>query len=208
MQVEVWSDVVCPFCYIGVRRLSNAVAAFEHGDEVELVVRSFELDPNAPTEPTETVADMLARKYGMSPAERHQAMAGVQAMAAGEGLTLDQDDAPHANTHDAHRLLHLALAEGGPGVQSKLNARLMSEYFVSAQNLADHGLLRQAAVAAGLDPERVNQVLAGEEYEAEVAADIQQARTYGATGVPFVVIDGKYGISGAQPTEVFSQALN
>ena len=207
MRVEIWSDVVCPFCYIGKRRLENALAGFEHADEVELVYRSFELDPDAPATPTEKVPEALARKYRMSHAQALRTMAGVDAMAAEEGLTFRQADAPHANTRDAHRLLQLARAEGAPDAQVRLNETLLKNYFVEALNPADHALLRAAAVDAGLDPARVDAVLGSDEFDDAVTADVEQARAYGATGVPFFVIDDSYGISGAQPTETFSRGL-
>lgn len=207
MRVEIWSDVVCPFCYIGKRRLENALAGFEHADDVELVYRSFELDPDAPLVPTEKVPQALARKYGMTTDQALQNMARVDAMAAAEGLVFHQADAPHANTRDAHRLLHLALTEGGASAQAALNERLLQKYFVNAQNPADHTLLRESAVKAGLDPQRVDEVLATDEFDDAVSADVEQARAYGATGVPFFVIDERYGIAGAQPTEAFSRTL-
>lgn len=207
MRVEIWSDVVCPFCYIGKRRFENALAGFQHADEVEVVFRSFELDPDAPQHPTEKVPTALARKYGITPEQALQNMAGVDRMAAGEGLVFKQADAPHANTRDAHRLLHLARAEGGVGSQARLNERLLQNYFVDANNPADHALLRESAVSVGLDGARVDEVLAGDEYADAVVADVEQARAYGATGVPFFVIDERYGIAGAQPTEAFTRTL-
>ena len=207
MRVEIWSDVVCPFCYIGKRRFENALSSFEHADEVQVVFRSFELDPEAPQQPTEKVPTALARKSGITPGQALQNMAGVDRMAAGEGLVFKQADAPHANTRDAHRLLHLARAEGGPGAQARLNERLLQNYFVDAQNPADQALLRESAVSVGLDADRVDQVLAGDEFADAVAADVEQARAYGATGVPFFVIDERYGIAGAQPTEAFTRTL-
>jgi predicted DsbA family dithiol-disulfide isomerase len=207
VRVEIWSDVVCPFCYIGKRRFETALANFEHRDDVDVVLRSFELDPDAPTEPTEKVPTALARKYGISTEQALANMAGVDQMAAGEGLVFNQADAPHANTRDAHRLLHLALAEGGQSAQAALNERLLQNYFVDAQNPADHALLRESAIAAGLDPARVDQVLSTDEFDDDVEADVARARAYGATGVPFFVVDQRYGIAGAQPTEAFSRTL-
>lgn len=207
MRVEIWSDVVCPFCYIGKRRFEKALADFEHADAVEVVFRSFELEPDAPTQPTEKVPTALARKYGISVEQALQNMAGVDQMAAGEGLTFHQADAPHANTRDAHRLLHLAAADGGPGAQAALNERLLRNYFVDALDPADHALLRESAIEVGLDPMRVDAVLAGHEFDDAVRADAEQARAYGASGVPFFVVDQRYGIAGAQPVEAFSRTL-
>ena len=207
MRVEIWSDVVCPFCYIGKRRFDTALANFEHRDDVEVVLRSFELDPTAPSVPTEKVPTALARKYGISTEQALANMAGVDAMAADEGLIFNQADAPHANTRDAHRLLHLALAEGGTAAQAALNERLLHNYFVDAKNPADRDLLRTSAIEAGLNLARVEAVLTSDEFDDAVQADVAQARAYGATGVPFFVVDQRYGIAGAQPTEAFSRTL-
>ena len=207
MLIEIWSDVVCPWCYIGKRRIENALAAFEHADEVEVHWRSYQLDPGAPTEPTESAAAMIARKYGQSAAGAQQMQDRVEAVAAEEGLVYRLSQTLHLNTVDAHRLIHLAHAEGGNDLQGRVKEALLAAYFTEARNVADHAVLREVAVAAGLEPTRVDQVLASREFEADVHADAEQAQAYGATGVPFFVIDQKYGVSGAQPTEVFSQVL-
>ena len=207
MLIEIWSDVVCPWCYIGKRRIENALAAFEHADEVEVHWRSYQLDPGAPTEPTESAAAMIARKYGQSAAGAQQMQDRVEAVAAEEGLVYRLSQTLHLNTVDAHRLIHLAHAEGGNDLQGRVKEALLAAYFTEARNVADHAVLREVAVAAGLEPTRVDRVLASREFEADVHADAEQAQAYGATGVPFFVIDQKYGVSGAQPTEVFSQVL-
>ncbi|MBO0846627.1 MAG: DsbA family oxidoreductase [Nocardioides sp.] len=205
MKVEIWSDVVCPWCYIGKRRFEHAVAEFPH--EVEVTYRSFELDPSAPVGGGETTAASLARKYGG--AERVAAMQEhVRRQAAEEGLTFRLDETLHANTVDAHRLLHLALDEGGPELQARTKEALMAEYFEAARDVSDPDVLRAVAVSSGLEPARVDAVLAGEDYREAVRADIAQAAAYGATGVPFFVLEGAYAVSGAQPTEVFRQVLD
>ena len=207
MQIEIWSDVVCPWCFIGKRRLESALAAFPHRDEVEVVFRSFELDPSAPTPASEPVVNMLARKYGVSVEQAAQMQDQVTQVAAEVGLEYHLDKTLHANTVDAHRLLHLALDEAGPRVQADLKEALMTAYFTRAEDVTDHEVLRKAATDAGLDPSRVDAVLASQEYADAVRADIEQARAFGATGVPFFVVDRKYGISGAQPVQVFTQVL-
>jgi len=204
MQIEIWSDVVCPWCYIGKRRLEKALADFAHADDVEICYRSFQLDPSAPTVPTETVAESLGRKYGGGPEAGKQMIDRVEAVAAEEGLLFRHHQALRVNTVDAHRLLHLALAEGK---QAELKEALLSAYFIETENVADHDTLVRIATGAGLDEARVRQVLASREYADEVEADIRQAAAFGATGVPFFVVDRKYGISGAQPAEVFAQTL-
>jgi len=204
MRVEIWSDVVCPWCYIGKRRLEQALEEFDHRDDVEVVYRSFELDPSAPQVATETTVEALARKWGTDVAGARQAMARGDEVAAEEGLHFRHHDAPRARTVDAHRLLHLAL---DAGVQAELKEALLAAYFTRGESVGDPDVLRKAAVEAGLDPARVDEVLGSSEYADAVQADIDQARAFGATGVPFYVVDRKYGISGAQPREVFSQVL-
>jgi predicted DsbA family dithiol-disulfide isomerase len=204
VKVEIWSDVVCPWCYIGKRRFERALAGFPHA--VSVTYRSFELDPSAPVMGGETVTASLAQKYGG--AERVAVMQDhVRRQAADEGLVFRLDETPHANTVDAHRLLHLALAEHGTEVQARLEEALMSAYFEEVCDVSDPAVLREIAVAAGLDRERVDEVLAGQEYADAVRADVAQATAYGATGVPFFVFEGRYGVSGAQPAEVFEQVL-
>lgn len=208
MRIDIWSDVVCPWCYIGKRRLERALAGFPHADEVEVVWHSYELDPSAPTRPTELVSDALGRKYGGGPDAGRQMVRQVEGVAAEEGLAFRHADALHANTRAAHRLLHLALAEGGPALQGALKEALLAAYFVDARNVADADVLTAVATGVGLDEARVRAVLAGREYDDEVDADIDRARAYGAGGVPFYVVDGKYGVSGAQPSDVFARVLD
>jgi predicted DsbA family dithiol-disulfide isomerase len=208
MRIEIWSDVVCPWCYVGKRRLETALSQFDQRDEVEVVYRSFELDPSAPQHGHELTTGVLARKYGRSEAEMRQMQQQLIDTAAAEGLELRLFDNVHTNTVDAHRLLHLALETGGPALQRELKEALLAAYFVHARDVGDHDVLRTAATDVGLDAARVDEVLAGTEYADAVAADIAQARAYGATGVPFFVVDQKFGVSGAQPAEVFSQVLD
>lgn len=205
MRIDIWSDVVCPWCYIGKRRLESALAEFPHRGEVEIVWHSYQLDPGAPTEPTETARDMLARKYGMSPADAAEAQGRVIALADEEGMAWKHERSLHLNTVDAHRLLHLAAEEGKQG---ETKEALLHAYFGEAENVADHAVLTRIAGEVGLDPARVAQVLDSFEFEADVEADIAQAAAYGATGVPFFVIDQRYGVAGAQPTEVFARVLD
>jgi predicted DsbA family dithiol-disulfide isomerase len=208
MRIEIWSDVVCPWCYIGKRRLEQALESFEHADEVELVWRSFELDPSAPEVPVETVAESLGRKYGGGPEAGRQMVDRVEAVAAEEGLLFRHHQSLRVNTVDAHRVLHLALESGGPELQGRLKEALLSAYFVETENVADHDTLLRIAGEVGLDEVRVKEVLATGEYADAVDADVREAVALGASGVPFYVIDRKYGIAGAQPVEVFSQVLD
>ena len=208
MRIEIWSDVVCPWCYIGKRRRETALADFEHADAVEIVWRSFQLDPGAPREPVETVAESLGRKYGGGAEGGKQMIDRVEAVAAEEGMVWRHHDSLRVGTMDAHRLLHLALHDGGPRLQGELKEALLAAYFVQARNVADPGELRAIAVDAGLDAGAVDRVLGSQEYADEVWADISQAQAYGATGVPFFVIDQKFGVSGAQPADTLRQVLD
>ncbi|MDO5739928.1 MAG: DsbA family oxidoreductase [Ornithinimicrobium sp.] len=206
MRIDVWSDIACPWCYIGKRRLEAALGDFEHAEDVEVVWHSFELDPNAPTPPTETGVSALSRKYGTADTVAAM-MANVTSVAAGEGLELRLQDTMHLNTRDGHRLLHLALETGGPAQQGELKEALLDAYFVQALDVADHDVLRRVAVGVGLGESAVDGVLTSQDYDADVDADVAAAQAYGAGGVPFFVIDERYGISGAQPTSMFAGAL-
>lgn len=204
VKIDIWSDIACPWCYIGKRRLETALAAFPHRDEVEVVWHSFQLDPSAPQQPEITVAQRLSEKYGVSTADAAQMMARVEGLAAEEGMTWRHADSLHVSTLDAHRLLHLAKSEGKQGA---LKEALLASYFAEAGNVADPDTLVAIATSVGLEEARVREVLASREFESDVEADLAQAVAYGASGVPFYVVDERYGISGAQPVEVFTQVL-
>ena len=202
MRIEIWSDVVCPWCYIGKRRLETALAEFPHADEVEVVWRSFQLDPSAPNTPVETVAEHLGRKYGGGTDGGRQMVDRVEAVAAEEGMIWRHHESLRVGTIDAHRLLHAA-----GDLRGELKEALLRAYFVEAQNVADHETLTRIATQVGLDEVAVKEVLTTDQYADDVEADIRQAAAYGATGVPFFVIDQKYGVSGAQPADTFRQVL-
>jgi predicted DsbA family dithiol-disulfide isomerase len=207
VQIEIWSDVVCPWCYIGKRRLEQALATFGHETEIEVVWRSFQLDPSAPAVPVETVAESLGRRYGGGPEAGRQMIDRVEAVAAEEGLLFRHHQSLRVNTVDAHRVLHLALETGGPELQGRLKEALLSAYFVETENVADHDTLQRIAAGVGLDEVRVKEVLGGTEYADAVESDIREAAALGATGVPFYVVDRRYGVSGAQAPEMFTQVL-
>jgi predicted DsbA family dithiol-disulfide isomerase len=204
MQVEIWSDVVCPWCYLGKRRFERALAEFEHGDDVQVVYRSFELDPTAPTDVTTPVVDVLADKYGMSSAEAARAQREMEERAAGDGLTFRMRGLRRGNTRDAHRLIQLAKDHG---LQAELVERFHRAYFTDQDSVFDAEALTRLAVEAGLDRDDVARVLAGDAYAEHVDTDEAMARAIGATGVPLFVIDRKYGISGAQPSATITQVL-
>jgi predicted DsbA family dithiol-disulfide isomerase len=203
MRVEVWSDIVCPWCYLGKARFEAALAAFEHRDQVEVVHRSFELDPGFPTDQVVSVLDMLTSKYGLSRDQAAEAEAGMARMAAAEGLEFSADR-PHGNTFDAHRLMHLARDRGRA---DEMLARLYRANFGAERSVFDTGSLVTIAGQAGLDTAEAARVLAGDDYADAVRGDERRAAELGATGVPFFVIDGALAISGGQRAEVFLQAL-
>jgi predicted DsbA family dithiol-disulfide isomerase len=202
IQIEVWSDIVCPWCYIGKRRLERALAGFD--GEVSVEWRSFQLDPSTPIGDPRPVAESLAARTGLSAAQVQGMFGHVTAIAAEEGLAYDFGKARTANTVDAHRLLHFAKAHGRQG---ELKERLMHAYFTEGADVADHATLAALAGEAGLDEVAAKQALADGSHAEDVAADIAQARAYGISGVPFFVFDQRLGVSGAQPLEVFEQAL-
>jgi predicted DsbA family dithiol-disulfide isomerase len=207
LKVEVWSDVVCPWCYIGKRRLEAALARFAHRDEIQLVWRSFELDVSAPpsTAGQGTYAERLATKYHCPVIEARAMIDNMTAAAASEGLDFRFDLARPGNTFDAHRLLHLALSHGR---QDQLKERLDRATFTEGSLVSDHSALRALSTQVGLPAAEVDAVLASDRYSDAVRADEAQARAYGIGAVPFFVIDGRYGISGAQPADAILQTLD
>jgi predicted DsbA family dithiol-disulfide isomerase len=204
MEIEIWSDVVCPWCYIGKRRFERALAAFDHRGQVNVTWRSFQLDPSAPATTEGDPVERLASKYGMSRAAAEAAQARVTANAATEGLDFHLDRARSGNTFDAHRLIHYAHSVGK---QDVVKERLMAGYFVEGEPIGEHDALIRLAVATGLDENAVRDVLAGDAYAADVRHDELEARQLGITGVPFFVLDRAYGVSGAQPSELILGAM-
>jgi predicted DsbA family dithiol-disulfide isomerase len=206
MTVEIWSDVVCPWCYIGKRRFEAALAQFAHRDEVELTWRSFELNPASPRsdDMQGTYAERLAAKYHMSVAQAQERLDHMTSVAAGEGLDFHFELARGGNTFDAHRLLHLALERG---LQDALKERLDRATFGEGLSVSDHGELTRLAVEVGLDEAEVTEALPSNAFADAVRADEAQALEYGVSGVPFFVIDGKFGVSGAQSPEHLLKAL-
>ncbi|WP_433007712.1 DsbA family oxidoreductase [Kribbella sp. CA-294648] len=210
MRIDIWSDVVCPWCYIGKRRLEEALTST--GEQAEIVWHSFQLDPSSTNDDPRPLHVRLGEKYGRGPEWGLQANAHVTETAAELGLEFHLADAKAANTADAHRVLHLALelAEAGEvpaDTQNRLKERYLKAYFTDALPVGDHATLTRLAVETGVPEDRVTEVLAGTAYADDVAADQAQALSYGANGVPFFVIDQKYGVSGAQPVEVFQEAI-
>jgi predicted DsbA family dithiol-disulfide isomerase len=204
VHVEIWSDIACPWCYVGKRRFEKALADFEHRDEVTVTWRSFELDPDAPAERPGDRSTHLAEKYGTTrekAEEMHEHMTGV---AAGEGLDFRFDVARDGNTFDAHRVLHLAAAHGR---QDALKERLLRAHFTEGELMSDHDVLARLAGEAGLPEDEVRDVLTTDRYAADVREDERTAAALGGRAVPFFVIDRAIGASGAQPPQVFAQLL-
>jgi len=205
VQIEVFSDVVCPWCYIGKRRLEEALSTFAHADEVTVTYRSFQLDPSTPPHTDQTLDEMLATKYGRSLVEARAMNQRVSDIAATVGLDFQLEQAHPANTFDAHRLLHFAADHDR---QSELKERLLRAYFTEGRKIGDHEELADLAAEVGLDRKAAADVLAGDDYAEAVDEDLALARGFGASGVPFFVFDRKYGISGAQETAVFTGVLD
>jgi predicted DsbA family dithiol-disulfide isomerase len=201
VKIEIWSDVVCPWCYIGKRRLEHALTEFEHADEVEITWRSYQLNPDMPAGQAVPTVDYMARRFGPESKVMVDRVAGL---AATEGLAFDYGSSLAVNTLDAHRLLHLATELGVGGAAKE---RLLRAHFTEGADLSDPDTLASLLSEVGVPAERTRTVLASTEYEEEVRADIEEARMLGCSGVPFFVIDRKYGIPGAQPVEVFLGAL-
>lgn len=202
MKIEIWSDVVCPWCYIGKRRLERALE--DHADPVEIVWRSFELDPSAPREPLDKLDEALAEKYGTSVDEARAMMDGMARTAAEEGLELNFARAQRGNTLDAHRLLHFAASRD---LQAEMKERLFRAYMTEGRAISDREELALLADDVGLDADEVRGMLETDRFEQEVRMDQARAREIGIRGVPFFVFDGRLAVSGAQPSDVFRQAL-
>jgi len=204
MRVDVWSDVVCPWCYVGKARFEKALNAFGHRDEIEVVFRSFELDPGRPRDRQETVLSMLSSKYGMTEDQARAADARVAGLARAEGLGFDSNR-PVGNTFDIHRVIHLGLEKG---LQLELVTAVNEAYFAQARQVFDRDVITEVAAGAGVDSSAVSEVLGSDDYADAVRQDELLARELGINGVPFFVFDMALGVSGAQPAETFASALN
>ncbi|MEW9700606.1 DsbA family oxidoreductase [Paenibacillus sp. SI8] len=204
MQVEIWSDIMCPFCYIGKRRFEAGLERFAQKEHIQIVYKSFQLDANAPKEVEYDVHDMLASKYGMSRQEAVRMNDQVGAQAAALGLDYHFDTMKLTNTLDAHRLLHFAAQFGK---STDVAERLFQAYFTDSKHVGDPATLAAIGAEAGLDPEAVIAMLASDQFAAEVQADQAEGARLGVRGVPFYVVNRKYAISGAQSPEVFLQTL-
>ncbi|RAK00086.1 putative DsbA family dithiol-disulfide isomerase [Larkinella arboricola] len=205
MKVEIWSDVMCPFCYIGKRKFEAALEQFAHKEAVEVVWKSFQLNPAMETQPDRNISEYLAETKGWTVGYARQMNDYVTQMAAEVGLHYDFDKAVVANSFDAHRLVQLAKKYGKGDAMEE---RLFKAYFTEGLNTADHATLLKLGTDIGLDADEVKQVLTSDQYTGEVKRDISESRQIGVTGVPFFVFNHKYAVSGAQAPETFLGALN
>jgi len=204
VNVEIWSDIACPWCYVGKRRFEAALERFEHADEVKVTWRSFELDPTAPAARSESGAEHLAEKYGFSLEQALEMERHMTETAAEDGLDFRFDRLRSGNTFDAHRLLHLA---SGLELQDALKERFMLAYLTEGELMGDHGTLRRLAVEVGLPEADVIDVLASDRFAEDVRADERAAASFGASAVPFFVVDRAVGASGALPPDAMLQLL-
>jgi predicted DsbA family dithiol-disulfide isomerase len=205
MKVEIWSDVMCPFCYIGKRRFENALAQFDHKDKVEVIWKSYQLNPDMKTEPGKNINQYLSETKGWSLEQARQANDHVTKIAKEAGLDYNMDKAIVANSFDAHRLVQLAKTTGKGDAMEE---QLFKAYFTEGKNTADHDTLVQLATAIGLDAGTVKKVLDSDEYADAVEQDIYESQQIGVRGVPFFVLNDRYAVSGAQAVETFAGALD
>ncbi|HEY8890991.1 MAG TPA: DsbA family oxidoreductase [Clostridium sp.] len=204
MKIEVWSDFVCPFCYIGKRRLEIALEKFEHKEEVEVVFKSFELDPLSKKKFDGNIHEIIAKKYGIPVEQAKASNNQLVAEAKVIGLNYNFDDLIPTNTFDAHRVVHYAKTEGK---MNELSERIFKAYFVDSLNISDHKVLTSLAYEVGLNSDKALSILESDQYGKEVRKDEETASKLGISGVPYFVINNKYAVSGAQPPELFLEAL-
>ena len=204
MRIEIWSDVVCPWCYVGKRHLEQALDRFAHRDAVEIVWRAYELDPHAPPERSGSYPERIARKYGISEVQARASMARIVNAGADAGIDFRFDDLRAGNTFDAHRLLHLAASRG---VRNELKERLLFATFTEGHPIGDRDTLVKLAGDVGVGEADARRVLDSDEFGREVREEEAEAMEMGATGVPFFLFDRRFGVSGAQPPETLLHVL-
>lgn len=205
MKIEIWSDVACPWCFIGKRRFEAALAAFPHREAVEVVWRSYQLDPTLPERYDGTELEYLSSRKGMPAQQVSQMFEHVARQAKGEGLDYRFDKVVVANSFMAHRLIHLAAAHGK---QDAAKERLLSDHFEHGRDIGNRQYLSALGKDLGLPAGEVEELFTTDKYAEDVRSDFQEARDLGISGVPFFVIDRKFGLSGAQPAETFTAALD
>ena len=205
MKVEIWTDVVCPFCYIGKNVFQRFLSELPDGEQIEVINRSYELQPGASRTTSESTVEYLSKKYGISIEDAKGKIAGVNQMAKANGLTMNAADAISANTYDLHRLVHLARAKGK---EEEMLNKLFTAHFVYSVNLNERDEQLKVAIEAGISEEDAARVLDSTEYSEDVDLDKKKARDLRITGVPYFLFNDKYYVSGAQPKEVFYQVVN
>ena len=205
MKIQIWSDVLCPFCFIGKRNLEMALSQFEHRNEVHIEWKSFELDPGAPKNSLPVLTEVLARKYGRTLAEAHLMNERMTASARSAGLEFQLDKAIPTNSFDAHRLLQLSRKHGK---QDRAEEILFSAYLTEGKDIADPNTLKDLAALIGLPEKEVQQIFETDAFTSEVRDDEEAAYQLSIQGVPFFLIDEKFAVSGAQPSEHFLEVLN
>ncbi|UOQ53561.1 DsbA family oxidoreductase [Hymenobacter cellulosivorans] len=205
MKIEIWSDIMCPFCYVGKRRLETALTQFAHRDELDIVWRSFELDPTMQTKPGQTIHELLAERKGMSVEQGRQMNQHMGQVAREVGLQFDFDKMQPVNTFLGHRFIHLAAHHGK---QDEAKERVLAAYFTEGRNVDDLDTLAELGTDIGLDAAEVRATLQTDAYAQDVRHDEYQARQIGVRGVPYFVFDDKYAVSGAQPSELFLEVLD
>ncbi|SFB11405.1 DsbA family oxidoreductase [Algoriphagus aquimarinus] len=205
MKIEIWSDVVCPFCYIGKRKMEKAINNSPFKDKIEIEWKSFQLNPDQVTDPSLNTLEHLSKSKGWSMEQTLEITDNVVNMAAAEGLDFQMGKTVVANTMNSHRLIHLAKESGKGGEMKEI---LLKSYFTDGLNVDDVDTLVSLGKEVGLEEEVIRQMLASEQFKDAVEQDIYESRTIGVKGVPFFVLDRKFGISGAQPDEVFDQTLS
>jgi predicted DsbA family dithiol-disulfide isomerase len=205
LRIDIWSDIACPWCYVGKRHLEQALAQFPERSSVEIVWHAFELNPSAPRETHEgPYAARLAKKYGISPKEAQIKIDHLVSVARGDGLSMDFERIRPGNTFDAHRIVHHAREVGR---QDAVKERFLRGYLSEGEAIGDPEVVARLAIDAGLDTDRVSAILSSDEYAREVRTDEAEAQRLGIHGVPFFVIGGRYALSGAQPAELIGRAL-
>ena len=204
MKVEIWSDVACPYCYLGKRKFENALNRFDHKDEIEVIWHSFQLDPSLNFEPDRTMIEYLVDHKGYDPEDVKEMTAGIVASSVREGLEMNFNKVIPANTLDAHRLLQLALQNG---LQDQAEERLFKAYFTEGENIQDKSTLKKLGEEIGLKTQQLTELLESDQYLDEVKLDFHEARQIGVRGVPFFLIDTKFTVSGAQDSNYFLKAL-
>lgn len=204
MKIEIWSDVICPFCYIGKNNFEAALATLPFKGEVKVEWKSFQLDPSLDPKETRNTFDYLREKKGLPEIQAQQMLSQVKQMGAGAGIDFDFEKALITNTFSAHKTLHLAKKYSR---SNEMEEALFIAHFIDGKNVGDHETLTALAASLGIDQEETRQVLSSNTYDAEIADDIEEARVNGVSGVPFFILNGKYAVSGAQPAELFVNAL-